>query len=408
MPEYKSYHHFRESEFLTDEFFQSWIFNPDKETILFWEKYLSDNPGKTDDISRAKLILESFEFKEDFPGEERVRAYLISTQAMIEKQEEEVPVAKIRSINRAWWAAAASVILLLSLGYLFLKKQEVPQIVNILPPAELRNDAVPGGNKAILTLGNGQTIVLDSAGNGTLSTQGSSTVIKLADGKIAYEGSDHLSGNEIVFNTISTPRGGQYNLTLSDGSKVWLNAESSLRFPASFSGNERLVELTGEGYFEVAHNKEKPFKVALRNSEIEVLGTHFNINSYVDEKNLKVTLLEGSIKLINETASVLVKPGQQAVINHTSGLIALKSNVNLEEVIAWKNGLFYFDNTDIKDVMRQVGRWYDLEVVFQGIVPNKKITGKIYRNVNVSKVLRIMDALKIEFIIEGRTVTVTE
>ena len=408
MPEYNKYHNFTESDFLTDEFFQSWVFSPDDETSHFWKRFISDNAGKADDISRAKLLLESIEFKEDFPSKEGVREYLNKTLAIIEKQEGEKPVATVRSINRTWWAAAASVIVLLSLGYFFFKKQDTPQVAKILPPAELLNDAAPGGNKAILTLGNGQTIILDSADNGTLSTQGSSIITKLADGQIAYEGNNILSPNEIVYNTISTPRGGQYNLTLSDGSKVWLNAESSLRFPASFSGNERIVELTGEGYFEVAHDKEKPFKVSLRSSEIEVLGTHFNVNSYEDEKNFKATLLEGSIKVNNGTKSVIIKPGQQALINPSSGTIAINSNPNLEEVIAWKNGLFYFDNTDIKDVMRQVGRWYDLEVVFEGNVADRKITGKIYRNVNVSKVLRIMEALKIEFKIEGQTVTVTE
>lgn len=407
MSKYNKYRHFTESDFLTDEFFQSWVFSPDEEADLFWEKYLSDNPGKANDISRAKLLLASIEFREDFSAEETVREYLNKTLAIIENQEKEKPVAKVRSINRTWWAAAASVIVILSLGYFLFKKENTPQIAKVSPPADLINDAAPGGNKAILTLGNGQTIILDSAGNGTLSTQGSSTVTKLADGQIAYEGDNKLSG-EIVYNTISTPRGGQYNLTLSDGSRIWLNAESSLRFPASFAGDERKVELRGEGYFEVAHDQEKPFKVSLGSSEIEVLGTNFNINSYADEKNIKATLLQGSIKVKKGTESVIIKPGQQVVINHTSGSVAVTNQVNQEEVIAWKNGLFQFDNTDIKNVMRQVGRWYDLEVVFEGDVPDKKITGKIYRNVNASKVLRIMEALKIHFKIEGRTVTVTE
>ena len=408
MPEYNKYHDFTESDFLTDEHFQNWIFNPDEDTNLFWLTFISENPAKAGEAYRAKMILESIEFKEDFPAEGKVREYLKTTLAAIDKKEENKPKAIVRSFNINWWAAAASVILLLSIGYFLFKKQPELQIAKITQPLPLVNDIAPGGNKAILTLGNGQTIILDSTGNGTISTQGNSTVTKLADGQLAYEGSNNATGNEIVYNTISTPRGGQYNLTLSDGSKVWLNAESSLRFPASFSGEERKVELTGEGYFEIAHDAEKPFKVSVNKSEIEVLGTHFNINGYLDENNLRTTLLQGSVKVSKGTESSVIKPGQQAVVNNSSNAITINNNTNVEEVIAWKNGLFQFDNTDIKDVMRQVGRWYDLEVKFEGKIPEKKITGKIYRNVNVSKVLRIMEALKIDFKIDGKTVTVTE
>ena len=408
MSEYNKYHNFSESDFLTDEFFQNWIINPDEETNLFWSKFISDNPAKAGEVSRAKRVLESIEFKEDFSSEEKVREYLNTTLASIDKAEGQKPKAIVRSFNVKWWAAAASVILLLSVGYFFFKKQPEQQLAKVSQPSPLVNDVAPGGNKAMLTLGNGQTIILDSAGNGTISTQGNSTVTKLADGQLAYEGSNHSAGNKIVYNTISTPRGGQYNLTLSDGSRVWLNAESSLRFPASFSGDERVVELTGEGYFEIAHDTEKPFKVSVNRSEVEVLGTHFNINGYTDENNLRTTLLQGSVKVSKGPESIVIKPGQQAVVQNSSNTIAVNNNTNVEAVIAWKNGLFQFDNTDIKDVMRQIGRWYDLEVEFEGNVPDKKITGKIYRNVHVSKVLRIMEALKIQFKIEGRTVTVTE
>ena len=408
MPKYNKYHDFTESDFLTDELFQNWVFRTDEDTNLFWSKFISDNPAKAGEVLHAKQVLESIEFKEDFPAEEKVREYLNTTLAAIDKEGEKKPKAIVRSFNVKWWAAAASVIVILSVGYFFFKNQPAQQLAKVPQPSPLVNDAAPGGNKAILTLGNGQTIILDSAGNGTISTQGNSTVTKLADGQLTYEGSNHATGSEIVYNTISTPRGGQYNLTLSDGSRVWLNAESSLRFPASFSGDDRKVELIGEGYFEIAHNAKKPFKVSVNSAEVEVLGTHFNINGYADENSLKMTLLQGSVKVSKEAESIVVRPGQQAIVKKSSGNITINQQVNVEEVIAWKNGLFQFDNTDIKDVMRQIGRWYDLEVVFEGNVPDKKITGKIYRNVNVSRVLKIMEALKIQFKIEGKTIIVTK
>ncbi|MEO6683504.1 MAG: FecR domain-containing protein [Ginsengibacter sp.] len=407
MPENNKYHTFSEADFLTDEYFQSWIFNPDEETNLFWKKFISDNPRKAGDISQAKRLLESIGFKEDFPSTDKVKEYLQKTLAIIENQKEEKSVAKIRSFRGKWWAAAASVVLLLTIGYFFFNTKTGPQVAKVSPPVKLINDAAPGGNKAILTLGNGQTIILDSAGNGILSTQGSSTVTKMADGQLVYKGENKIS-EEVVYNTISTPRGGQYNLTLSDGSRVWLNAESSLRFPASFSGDERKVELIGEGYFEIAQDAEKVFKVSVNKSVIEVLGTHFNINGYTDENNLRATLLQGSVKVIKGAESIVMKPGQQAVVSNSTNSITIKNNINVEEVIAWKNGLFQFDDTEIKEVMRQIGRWYNLEVEFEGNVPDKKITGKIYRNVQVSKVLRIMEALKIQFKIEGKTIVVTK
>lgn len=408
MAQTEHYINFTVEDFINDEEFQNWVLgSSDKSADEFWNQFLEMNPGKKIIVEKAEEALKSIPFnelsEEDAPSEEKINNSYQRIRKILglKGRDRKIPVI---SLSSGWWAAAASVIIILSLGYFFFQNENTPQIVQVAPTKV--NDIAPGGNKAILTLGSGETIILDSAGIGTLSTQGGSSVLKLADGQIAYEESAN-SSNEIVFNTISTPAAGQYNLTLSDGSKVWLNAASSLRYPASFSGKDRIVELTGEGYFEVAPNQNKTFSVSVNNTVVEVLGTHFNINAYKDDNLLKTTLLEGSVKVVNGKQNVMIEPGQQAEINQVSSSIRIKKSVNLEEVVAWKNGLFQFDNTDIRDVMLQIGRWYDVDVVFEKGVPAKRFTGKIYRNLNASEVFKILEVLDIHFKIEGRKVIVT-
>lgn len=413
MPQADLYKDFTEDDFINDESFQKWVLKSgDEEADAFWNRFLGKYPDKVEAIEKAKKALLTIPFNEvsdeELPSESKIRESFLKVSQILGLKGEKRNKATVIYISAKWWAAAASVIVILSLGYFFIKNNNSGQLAKVAPPPQSIHDAAPGGNKAILTLGNGETIILDSAANGTLATQGNSKVTKLADGQLAYQGLDNSTDKKVVYNTISTPRGGQYNLTLPDGSKVWLNAESSLRFPTTFLGNERKVILTGEGYFEVAHNKDKPFHVSVNQTVIEVLGTQFNVNAYGDGGSMKTTLLEGSVKLSEGNNSVIIEPGQQAVINNVSNSLMVNKTVNLEEVVAWKNGIFQFDETDIKNVMKQIGRWYDLDVVFEGKVPDKKITGKIYRNVNVSKVLKIMESLKIHFRIEGKTLIVTK
>lgn len=248
---------------------------------------------------------------------------------------------------------------------------------------------IPGGNKAILTLADGSTVVLDSTDNGTISEQGNIKVKKLKNGLLAYEinGKFITENDELFYNTISTPRGGQYQVTLSDGTNVWLNAASSIRFPVVFVGKERKVEITGEAYMEVAKNKEKPFKVKAGSSEIEVLGTHFNVNAYDDEASIKTTLLEGAVKISageNNQAIKYLKPGQQSSVNK-NGNVAVMNNADIEEAVAWKNGLFIFKSTDVKTIMRQISRWYNVDVEYKGNV-NLHFTGQLTRNEDVKEV----------------------
>ncbi|MGH2649401.1 MAG: FecR family protein [Ginsengibacter sp.] len=313
-------------------------------------------------------------------------------------------------LSMTWFkmAAAASVILIVSAVFFFLKPASSKQISkNESGSHLLKNDAAPGGNKAILTLANGSNIILDSVHNGTLSSQGTIKIIKVGDGQLAYSKAGEEIKDEVVFNTITTPKGGQYQLTLADGSKVWLNAASSLHYPVAFSGNERKVELTGEGYFEVAKNKEKPFIVSVNNTEVEVLGTHFNVNAYTDESSIRTTLLEGSVKVSKGNTHSFIVPGEQASISKESDEMSIIKNVNLEETVAWKNGIFQFSHANIETIMRQVARWYDVDVSFESGIPDKRFDGKFYRNVNASEVFKILEEGGIHINIVGKKVIVS-
>ncbi|MDZ4807650.1 MAG: FecR domain-containing protein [Bacteroidota bacterium] len=305
-------------------------------------------------------------------------------------------------------AAAAVIIMMLGTGayFLFANKGKRDEIVKTENNNSIKNDVAPGGNKAILQLADGSTIILDSAQNGTLSQQGNTKVLKLENGQLAYNTSGTTT--EVLYNTVSTPRGGQYQLTLADGSKVWLNAASTLRFPATFSGSERKVELIGEGYFEVAKNAAMPFKVDVAGKgEVEVLGTNFNINAYSDEATINTTLLEGKVKVtsVTSTTSKFLNPGEQAQ-QKLNGHIVVKTNVAIDEVMAWKNGIFNFNNATLEMVLRHLSRWYDVDIIFNGAVPQRTFGGEMQKNLNLSQVLRILERNKVQFRIEGKNLIV--
>lgn len=311
-------------------------------------------------------------------------------------------------------AAVALIIIMLSGGaYYFMQsegdEQPQPQVLAKPVPA---NDVAPGGTKAMLTLDDGSVIILDSANNGLLGEQGATQVKKLDNGLVAYQTNQDMAANDkVYYNTISTPRGGEYQITLADGTKVWLNAASSIRFPTAFRGADRQVQISGEVYFEVAHNAAKPFKVTAGSSAIEVLGTHFNVNAYDDEVQVRTSLIEGSVKVfaVDETDQQQMKilqPGQQARMNK-KGRINVVNNIDTEEVMAWKNGLFVFKSTDLSAIMRQLSRWYDVEINYKTNV-GMQFTGQITRNNNVSKVLEMLELTgEVKFKVEGKQVIVT-
>ena len=308
---------------------------------------------------------------------------------------------KLRKMSWVHWAAAAVVILFLGSGYYYFTRQNEPQKAVVLQPKKTHDIAPPNTVNAVLTLSNGQKIILDSTNNGIVAMQGTVNVVKLANGEIAYKG----NSENIEYNTLSNPRGSKViSLVLADGSKVWLNAASTLKYPTAFAGNERKVEVTGEAYFEVAHNAAMPFIVSKGKTDVQVLGTHFNVNAYDDEKSLDVTLLEGSVKVSNGNENVLISPGQQADIQDSR--LTVHNNADIEEVMAWKNGLFSYKGAGVETIMRQVSRWYDVDVIFEKPV-TEKFYAQVSRNTNVSKLLKMLEATKaVHFKIDGKTITV--
>lgn len=328
---------------------------------------------------------------------------------------------KIRFINkRHVRLSAAAVIFIIVFGSLFYvyresgnnHKRSVIAGTQKQNPVNSSQDVLPGSNKAMLTLSDGSVIDLDSAKNGMLTTQGNVKIIKGEDGRILYD-PDQKRSNEAGYNMISTPRGGKYEIVLSDGSKVWLNAESSLKYPASFHGKNREVTLTGEGYFEIARNSSMPFRVKVNDMTIEVLGTHFNVNAYADESVVATTLLEGSVKIksassensVNQT--VTLSPGEQANLSK-SGTLKINQHANTDEAIAWKNNNFEFNNADVQNIMRQVTRWYDVQVEYKGSIPKRRFTGKISRNLKLSELIGMLQYTGVSMQIVNKRIIISE
>lgn len=314
------------------------------------------------------------------------------------------PAGQVRAMRKWWYAAAALLIMAAGAALVMMlngKQGQQPGLANSGPGVQ--QDVVPGRNQAMLTLADGRKIILDSAANGLLAQQGNTSVVKLDGGQLLYK----VAGNaapETLFNTMTTPKGGQYKLLLPDGTAVWLNAASSITYPAAFSGDRRLVTITGEAYFEVTKDAAKPFLVRTGATEVEVLGTHFNINSYNDEPAIATTLLEGSVRVTDGLHQSMLKPGQQARVQQQS--IRVVNDVDVGQVVAWKNGFFQFDRADIRTVMRQLSRWYDVDVVYEGELPRDRFGGRLPREARLSEVLRALEQTQVHFRIEGKKIIV--
>jgi ferric-dicitrate binding protein FerR (iron transport regulator) len=314
------------------------------------------------------------------------------------------------AVTRRWLGYAAAVITLMALGITLSKYRSNEDLKTL---AHQQKDILPGSNKATLTLANGSKIILDDAKQGKIASQKNVVINKNKSGEVIYKTTptDQIATGQtpveaITMNTLTTPRGGQYEVVLPDGTRVWLNAASSLKYPTAFTGNERRVELTGEAYFEVSKDARKPFFVKTTNQTVAVLGTHFNINSYADEAATKTTLLEGSVKVTGNTnqLTVKLKPDQQAV--NTVTAIDIKQDADIDEAVAWKNGKFLFRNTDLRTIMRQLSRWYDVDVEYLGNVAQKHYRGRISRNVPVSEIFQILKTSGINFTINGGKIIV--
>lgn len=312
------------------------------------------------------------------------------------------------------WAIriAASILLCMSIG-LIIYRSYTPQsqqktVINTTKPKV--QDFLPGKNKAVLTLSNGNEVILDDTQSGKIANQGGVVISKLNDGQIAYSSAhagQKSTSSADQLNTLTIPKGGQYQLTLPDGTLVYLNSASSLTYPTKFAGKDRKVILSGEAYFEVAKNPKMPFIVNVNNTQqIQVLGTHFNVEAYTDERVINTTLLEGSVKILYKNKQAILKPGQVA-INSMGTDLDIKL-ADIDEAMAWKNGLFIFNNENITTVMKKISRWYDVEVVFKGNMENVNFLGNYSRTKSLASLLKNIELMEnVNISIEGRRITVT-
>jgi len=369
----------------------------EKDPKLLIEKYLSD-----------KATVEEQAALEDWYAKVLPDGPALAPEK-IEMHHNEVLTRIQFSRKRAFWpyftkvAVAASLLVFVGIGYIYQTRFQKTVPVAISHAA---HEILPGGNKAILKLADGRVIDLDQKGSGPIAVQNGVVAHQLNNGILKYDtkGNGKLS---LQTNVINIPRGGKFQLVLSDGSRVWINAMSELKFPSAFSGNERVVELSGEAYFEVAKDSRRPFVVKTANQQVQVLGTHFNVNSYPDETEIKTTLAEGRVLVTSGGKSVSLKPGEQSRLNRGFNSLSLVRDIDLEEELSWKNEIFAFNNDDIKTVMRQLSRWYDLDVIYKGKVSNERYFGEIPRNSKLSEVFEILQLNHVDIKITGKTMVIT-
>jgi transmembrane sensor len=340
-------------------------------------------------------------------------------EKILQGRKQNAPVVKLPpySINRHWVRYAAAVLIVLGLGTALvwsLNTQKKQSIATTSRKSESSNDInAPASNRATITLANGQKVFLDSVVNGELAKQGNIKLVKLENGQISYQTVSGEVIKEMQFNTLINPRGSRVIfMTLSDGSRVWLDAGSSVTYPVSFVGKERRVTITGEAYFEVAHDASMPFIVSKDDVQVEVLGTHFNFNAHEDETSVRTTLLEGSVKIRFHDKQVVIKPGQQAQLENSIAPssqrhLKVEGNIDIEQVMAWKNGSFVFNRAPLSYVLTQLSRWYDVEIVYEQGIPDIKLGGEMKRDLSLSQALKGLGQLGVNFRIEGKKLFIT-
>lgn len=347
----------------------------------------------------------------EFAGSEEALRERILLAIQQQKQPARAKVAPLFSRPLVRVAAAAIILLLAGGAWYYFAQQparQVPIAQEGSSPARREHTVV---TKAVLTLADGRQIDLDASQNGAIALQGGAEVIK-SDSVLMYaKKGDH---QELLYHTMTTRRGGQYQVLLEDGTRVWLNAASSIKFPTAFTGATRRVELTGEAYFEVAQNRKKPFTVITNGVEVEVLGTHFNVMAYQEEEEVKTTLLEGKVRVVNRGSaagnreSAVLKPGEQAVFTHKSPL-TVHNNIQTDEVIAWKNGLFQFEEADIRVVMREIERWYNVTVTYENTGKQKRVTGMLSRATGIGDMMNMLEyTAGIKYTMRGNRITISE
>ncbi len=329
------------------------------------------------------------------------KAVLLKDRTLPDTLLKKMPVRKLN------WAAAAAIFVGVSIGAYFLMKHK-GNSENVETNIS-KADILPGSNRATLTLGNGVTMILDSEAVGALAQQGNTKISITDSGQLTYTVENNISSEKpapIEENVLTTPRGGQYQLDLTDGTKVWLNSASSIIYPSAFTGKQRFVKVTGEVYFEVVHNSNMPFVVKTANSVITDLGTSFNINSYKEEGGITTTLLEGSLKIFVGSKTNLLFPGQQEISSFEGESVTIKSNVDIDKVMAWRNGKISLTDISVRQLMTEISRWYDVDIEYSGSVPDKQFHGSIRRDVPLSTVLNALKAYGVETKLEGKKIII--
>jgi len=372
----------------------------EREELHAWRNGGEQRKEIDDSLRDRKLLMEELTLlnKKYDAGESMDKVFLVLGL-------QQARTGGVSAISRSWMrgmSAAAAVILLILGSWWLVTDKQGADIARQRPAGA--GIAVRQKDQAVLTLGDGTQITLDSARNGQLAQQGSVKVVK-TNGQVRYDGRG--DGEPVAYNTMTTPRGGQYMLVLPDGTKVWLNAVSSLRFPTSFFGQERRVELNGEAFFDVARNRKGPFVVQAGNMAVKVLGTQFDIMAYADEAIHRTTLVEGKVLVARGAEEQVVTSGQQAIIGEDSASVVLDANPDIDKAIAWRSGSFKFSEADIRSLMREVSRWYDIEVVYEITDFSGKYGGRIDRSLSLPSVLRLLEGNSIHhYQIVGKKVIV--
>ena len=372
--------------------------------IDLYEKFMSGD-CTPEEVAFLEEYRDNFQLKNS-PWDAEMGDKQEVKRAILHNLNEKIHNRAAKKFKGYWIAAAASVVFAIGFLWMFEQKNYQKFDKQAKTTQSGGRPVLPGFNKATLTLADGSNIDLNAARSGPLSKQGGVLVDKAGNGKLVYDANSANGDKGAALNNIlTTPRGGQYQLVLSDGTKVWLNAASSLKFPAVFTGKERNVELVGEAYFEVAKNKNMPFKVSTGKLNIEVLGTHFNVSAYQDDDAIKTTLLEGSVKLTTANSQALLKPGEQATLGQQQHINI--QSINTDDAVAWKNGYFVFNNENIQCIMKKISRWYDVEVVYYGKVDENDFGGTVSRFDSVNEVLKSLELTgTVHFKLDGRRITV--
>lgn len=359
------------------------------------------------------LVLRSLQADTSYTvSDELTEGILVNIKTAIAEKTRPPVMPVVPLYQRSWFRTAAVACFLgaaVMAGLLLSGKKERPSPRAALVH-EAKREILPGKDAAKLILADGSVIVLDSAGNGALAQQGATGITK-KNGEISYD--KQTTSPAVLYNTLATARGNQYQVKLADGSKVWLNAASSIRFPTAFTGKERRVEITGEVYFEVSHDVARPFIVQISGpggadgGEVKVLGTHFNVHAYEEDGAIKTTLLEGAVQFIRKGNSRILRPGQQSVAGFTKNDIDI-TTPSLEKEMAWKNGQFLFDGDPIEHIMRQISRWYDIDVVYEGPVSTETFSGVLSRNSSIDQVLKVLEVGGLTYRLNGKRIIVTQ